>query len=48
MKIVQEMFINTLTNEIREAILSDDIVRYKFNLYQWYQLELHIIHYWNF
>ena len=27
------------TNEIREAILSDDIVRYKFNLYQWYQLD---------
>ena len=27
------------TNEIREAILSDDIGRYKFNLYQWYQLD---------
>ena len=27
------------TNEIREAILSDDIARYKFNLYQWYQLD---------
>ena len=27
------------TNEIREAILGNDIVRYKFNLYQWYQLD---------
>ena len=27
------------TNEIRESILSDDIGRYKFNLYQWYQLD---------